>query len=420
MRTSSGLSAKLNFSYIAWDLSPWVYGSAIWKSSCSLANHSSGCVYDPIAASTKSNHLCPTSTRSAILVLPSKASLSFGRQLSSPIDSLINTALWRYLSSLHKTLLFTFTSFILGSFDDALHSILIDGPDQFVVPVDTFSIIGCLKSTSQSIHLTFNLYQTLLRNIDLHLLLSSLYHQTYFTHRHRTAFNHYNFTQLSTFYSTIPPPWRSLPSSLPPSWVLHQLQLLRCRLLKPPLSPMLVKSTVSKSRAYPFPPSHANAAPYSGFCYRPGEPCTKFKRAAEAVAEALAAASADPEPGKLSSHTLLVIIFYSHFLSLNKEQAYVLFRSSSSSSLLLPPRRTLHQSQALSRWAQCCISGALSVPQWPTSPNSLAWTLSVINGGTNHTFFRFATSSTGIPMAFGSAIYDLSRLTSAHAIYTIS
>ena len=51
------------------------------------------------------------------------------------------------------------------------------------------------------------------------------------------------------------------------------------------------------------PAAQPSADEVHAWCYRPGEPCTKMKRAAEAVAEAFAEAhaAANAEPGKTNS-----------------------------------------------------------------------------------------------------------------------
>lgn len=43
------------------------------------------------------------------------------------------------------------------------------------------------------------------------------------------------------------------------------------------------------------PVAQPNAREVHRFCYRPGEPCSKMKRAAEAIAAAIAEPNADPE-----------------------------------------------------------------------------------------------------------------------------
>lgn len=59
---------------------------------------------------------------------------------------------------------------------------------------------------------------------------------------------------------------------------------------------------IAEAIAEPNALPEAEARQVHHFCYRPGEPCSKAKRdalaLAEAVAEAHAAANAEPEPGK--------------------------------------------------------------------------------------------------------------------------
>lgn len=63
----------------------------------------------------------------------------------------------------------------------------------------------------------------------------------------------------------------------------------------------------AEALAVPEPAAEAEAEPWRRFCHRPGQGCSKAKRAAEALADAIADANAvanaepEAEPGKLLS-----------------------------------------------------------------------------------------------------------------------